>query len=34
MDIRNKDTRPCPSLCSCPCNSLTWVTRPSHTPVC
>ncbi|KHG20667.1 hypothetical protein F383_25931 [Gossypium arboreum] len=34
MSIRNKDTRLCPSPCLCSCNSLTWVTRLSHTPMC
>ncbi|KAG8483058.1 hypothetical protein CXB51_021953 [Gossypium anomalum] len=34
VGIRSRDTRPCPNSCPCLCNSLTWVARPSHTPVC
>ncbi|KHG03064.1 hypothetical protein F383_26838 [Gossypium arboreum] len=34
MGILDRDTRSYLNPCLCSCNSLTWVTRPSHTPVC
>ncbi|KHG04638.1 hypothetical protein F383_29710 [Gossypium arboreum] len=34
MGIQTKETWSCPNPCTCLCNTLNWVTRPRHTPVC